>query len=97
MLEDGIGVDRADVRMRRGVHAGVQRIRLASVFLVEDPQIRVCSRHERGADRRGRDPRAESLPDRDEVERLAHSLERSVGGAVVHDDHLVPRVAQVEQ
>jgi hypothetical protein len=97
LLEDGVGVDRAVVGMRRRVDPGVQRVRLAAVRLVEHPQAATTARDVGAPERCRRDSRAQRLAHRHEVERLAQALEGLVGRAVVDDDHLVPRITQIEQ
>src|SRR4029453_6830144 len=87
----------ADVGVGRRIDARVQRVRLAAVFLVEDTQVRVGSRGEGDVDGGRRDPGAQSLADRNEIERLTQPLERPVGRAVADHDHLVVRIPQVEQ
>ena len=97
LLEDRVGVDREHVRVARRVHRGVQRVRLAAVLLVDDPQVAVAPRDVHAPDRRGRQQDAERLAHRHEVEGLAEPFQRRVARAVVDDDHLVERVAQREQ
>ena len=97
LLEDRVGVDRADVGVARGVQAGVQRVRLAAVLLVDQPQLRLAARDVGAADGLGRERVAQRLADRDQVEGLDEPLDGRVRRAVVDDDDLVLGVAQREQ
>ena len=96
-VEDRVGVDAADVPEARDVEAGVQRVRLAAVLLVDDDEVRVGG----AAVDRAHRLRRENVPDehlvRLELERLDQPVERSVSGSVVDRDDLELRILEPEQ
>ena len=96
-LDDGVGVDGAHVGVAGRVHAGVQRVGLAAVLLVDHEQLPVPRRAVGAVDRRVRDRPAQRARRRDQVERLLELLHRRVLGTVVDDDHLELRVPQLQQ
>ena len=95
-LEDHVGVDTAEVAVARDVEAGVHRIRLASVRLVHDDEVRVRRASIDGVHLLAPKHRPYEDLVRLELEDVAQTLERAVRRAVVDDDHLVLGIVEGE-
>ena len=86
-VEHRVGVDRAEERVDRVVDAGVQRVGLAAVDLVDDDDARLERARVDAADQLRRDVRARHAADLDQAEGVGQRRHRLVGRAVVdHDD-----------
>jgi hypothetical protein len=96
-VEQRVGVDRAEQRIRRVADAAVQRVRLAAVLLVDHEQAVVERSRVDGVDRLGRQVRAWDALDLDEPEGLLQRRERAVVRPVVDDHHLQLAVVRREQ
>ncbi len=97
-LDDRVGVDRAHVRVARGVDAGVQRVRLAAVLLVDHEQLAVARRAvgRRGSAACATVPRSARGAATRSNASCSRSQRRVLGAVVDHDD-LELRVAQLQQ
>jgi len=96
-LEETVGVHRAKEGMTAVVDAGVQRVGLASVLLVDDPEVGVD-----GAAVHAAYPRGIELSHRRpgrllELEGVDHPLQRPVGGSVVDDQDLVAGIPERQE
>ena len=102
LVEDRVGVERDEVGRGGGVDAGVQRVGLAAVLLVDDDEAHDAGRQRNGGLVHGPDPGgADGRPVGDvgpaEPERALEPVEGSVGRAVVHHHDLEPRIVAVDQ
>ena len=93
--EDRIGIDAAKKRVACGVDAGVERVGLAAVFLVDDAQIRVAPGVIHAANGLGREALALRLRERTQLKCFGQHGQRAVTRAVVDDDDLEVRIGQL--
>ena len=96
-LEDRVRVDTADVAVAGDVQAGVQRVGLPAVRLVDDHEVRMVGAAVDAPDLRRREDVANEHLVRLERKLLAKALERLVGRPVVYDDDLELRILEPEQ
>jgi hypothetical protein len=96
-FQDGVRVHGAEQRIARDVQAGVQRVGLLAVGLVDDDQLRMEDRPVDAAEGLG----GEGLPEHElgrlELEGLDELIQGRVGRAVVDDDDLENGIAQGQE
>ncbi|MNM88692.1 hypothetical protein D3C81_1009150 [compost metagenome] len=98
LLQQRIGIDRRDERIMRQVDAGIQRIGLAAVGLVDDVQMWILRvmvhRRNRLAVDRVTDVR---IRQQHQLEFVPQHPQRVVLGPVVNHDHFVSRIIQGQE
>ena len=96
-LEHAVGIDDADVGRGRQVDAGVGRVGLAAVHLVQHPEAGVRGAPVDPVDRLALDPLPVDPGRAAQPELGDQPVEGIVARAVVHHDQLEPGIAQREQ
>ncbi|EEF24393.1 conserved hypothetical protein [Ricinus communis] len=95
-LQDRVGIDAAHERIARRVDARVQRVGLAAVLLVDHAQVREARGAVDLADLLRPDLAAVGLGERQQAELALQDLERAVLRPVVHDQHFVFGIRQLQ-
>ena len=96
-FEQAVSIDRAEERRPGVVEAGVQGVGLASIGLVDDPEVLIDRAPVHLGNRRGRQGAAGQPIRRDQLEGRAEAPEGAVAGAIVHHDDLELGVRQHQE
>jgi hypothetical protein len=96
-LEERVGINHADEPVPGCVQAGIDRVRLAAVDLVDDEELAVRQRSIDAADRLCRQRALVRDFRTDEIEGIDQGVQRPVSGSIVDDDDLVLRIVQEQE